>query len=119
MRACSAPTKPITRLDDYHYPKEVQAQHLHATLTMPRLVRTINGNQGNFLDPSTGKTFTLTLGGGTGPHGWFLADVTADSVVIEILFDAWGMLAYLSAGASSPSRTIRKPVGRLQGIRQW
>ena len=119
MHGCvSAPAKAIPRLEDYHYPPEEQAQHLHATVTMPHLVKTIAGNQGQFLDPSTGKTFTLTLGGGVGPNGWFLSDVATDSAVIEILFDAWGMLAYLSEGATAPSRTIRKPVGRLQGIRQ-
>ena len=114
----SAPSKPIPRLEDYHYPSEEPAQRAHATATMPHLVQTGAGDQAHFIDPFTGKTFVLTVGGGAGPNGWFLADVDADSAVIEISFNAWGMLAYLQSGTTSPARTIRKPVGRLQSIRQ-
>eukprot|EP01051_Picozoa_sp_SAG22_P000864 SAG22_NODE_28_length_28728_cov_19.603619_7_plen_1070_part_00 len=100
---------------DYHFPIEEPAER--ATLETPALVSVAADGQSAVITVG-GARSTLTVGGAPMLGGWELlhADAAVPSVVLEHDFDHWSQLLFVSRGEKA--RSIRKPVGRLDRIRQ-
>ena len=67
-------------------------------------------------DAATNETQTLRLDGSSA-WGWELSSVGDGTAVVEHAFTAWSQIAFVSTTAGT-TMTIRKPVGKLEQIRQ-
>jgi hypothetical protein len=111
------PANAVRRQVDYHFPIEEAAER--ASLEVPALVSVAaDGQSAVFTVLGGGTRSTLTVGGAPMLGGWELlhADAAVPSVVLEHDFDHWAQLLFVSRGETPWS--IRKPVGRLDQIRQ-
>eukprot|EP01043_Picozoa_sp_COSAG02_P016385 COSAG02_NODE_718_length_18064_cov_5.507932_14_plen_517_part_00 len=110
-----APVNAVRPQIDYHFPVAEPAERLG--LVTPTLLSVATDRKSAVLSLKN-TTAHLTVGGAS-LGGWELLHVQvrpAASVIMEHDFDHWSQLVYLNS--DGPTMTVRKPVGRLEQIRQ-